>query len=346
MTDLPSRWFSFALAIFVALTLALLAGPASADKDDDDDKTGKDGKDGKTDNDSAVISEISDDRILESSGLALSIRHNDLVYTMNDEGGSGASVYAVQVSSGEVVGAADISALPISDPESITVDADGTLWLGDLGDNDHARNDVAIYAFPEPGPGQSTISSAQRYAVTFPDGPLDVEGLLVHPTTQQVHVVSKNQNGNGRIFELPGLGDGGTVQARDIGEAPEGVTDATYTHDGKWALMLTEQELWVYDPTSWQAVGEVETPKLEQSESVTVERGNSTALVGSEGKDSPITRVSLPGGSARTAPIDIGDSGGSDDGIPLLTREMAIPIGLVAVTLLVAGIVAARRLKI
>lgn len=339
MTDLRSRWLFSVVASLVALSLALLAGPAWADKDDDGDKKDKD-------NDEAVISEISDDRIVESSALALSIQHDDLVYTINDEGGSGANVYAVQVSTGEVVGAADISSLPISDPESITVDADGTLWLGDLGDNEHQRDDVAIYAFPEPGPGDNTISDAQRYAVTFPGGPVDVEGLLVHPTTRQVHLVSKNENGNGRIFELPDLADDGAVQARDIGEAPEAVTDATFTHDGKWALMFTGKELWIYNPTTWEPVGEIETPKLEQGESVTVERGNLTALVGSEGKDSPIARVSLPDSSALTEPIDIGDSVGPGDGIPYLTRDMAIPVGLVALTLLVAGLVAARRLKI
>ncbi len=56
------------------------------------------------------------------------MKHDDLVYTMNDEGGPGAKVYAVQVSTGEVVGATDISDLPIEDPESIAVDASGTLW--------------------------------------------------------------------------------------------------------------------------------------------------------------------------------------------------------------------------
>ena len=47
--------------------------------------------------------------------------------------------------------------LDVEDTESIAVDAEGTLWLGDLGDNDRQRDDVAIIAFPEPGPGDSSI---------------------------------------------------------------------------------------------------------------------------------------------------------------------------------------------
>jgi hypothetical protein len=63
-----------------------------------------------------MVSEIGDKRIEEASGLALSMKHDDLVYTMNDEGGPSSKVYADQLSTGEVVGATDISGLPIEDP--------------------------------------------------------------------------------------------------------------------------------------------------------------------------------------------------------------------------------------
>lgn len=328
------RLLTVALAVLATATLIMPAGPAAAKKDKDDQPDG-------------MVSEIRDKRIAESSGLALSRQHDDLAYTMNDEGGDGARVYAIRVSTGDVVGAADISSLPIEDPESIAVDAQGTLWLGDLGDNDHRRDDIAIYAFPEPGVGANTISGADRYGVSLPGGPIDVEGMLVHPQTQQIHLVSKNENGTGRIFDLLNLTPGGTVQARDLGrESPEGVTDATYTQSGTWALLRTEESIWVYDPQTWTAVGEVDTPKMEQAESITVESGDRTVLLGSEGKNSPLVRVALPDASAFTEPIEVESAGDSDDGIPVLTRDMAVPVGLAAVALLVAGVIARRRLKI
>jgi hypothetical protein len=328
------RLFTTLLAVLAAATLVMPAGPAAAKKDKDDQPDG-------------MVSEIRDKRIAESSGLALSTQHNDLVYTMNDEGGAGARVYAVRVSTGDVVGAADISGLPIEDPESIAVDAQGTLWLGDLGDNDHRRDDIAIYAFPEPGPGATTISGADRYGVSLPGGPTDVEGMLVHPKTQQVHLISKNEEGTGRIFELPDLTAGGTVQARDLGrEAPGAVTDATYTQSGTRALLRTEESIWVYDPETWTAVGKVDTPKMEQGESITVESGDRTVLLGSEGKNSPLVRVALPDPTALTEPIQVDGAGDNADGIPILSRDMAVPVGLAAVALLVAGVIARRRLKI
>ena len=331
MDHISSRPFTARLALLTATLLLAAAAPATADNDPD-----------------GTISEIRDDRIKESSGLALSMRHDDLVYTMNDEGGSGAEVYAVQVSTGDVVGATDIGGLPIEDPESIAVDADGTLWLGDLGDNDRQRDDIAIYAFPEPGPGDHTVAGVDRYRVTLPGGPQDVEGLLVHPQTDAVYIVSKNEDGNGRIFELPDLTPGGTVQARDVGEAPEGVTDATFTHSGQWAVLRTEDDLWLYDPTTWQAVGQAETPKLEKGESVTVERGDQTVLLGSEGENSPLVRVPLPNASGSVS-ISDNSGGDSDDDEGSTVRnslELAIPLGLVAAALLVGGIIAQRRLKI
>ena len=70
-----------------------------------------------------------------------------------------------------------------------------------------------------------------------------------------------------------------------------------------------KKDLWLYDPTTWEAVGQAETPKLEQGESVTVERGDQTVLLGSEGKNSPIVRVPLPSASGSVSISDNGDGG-------------------------------------
>ena len=110
--------------------------------------------------------------------------------------------------------------------------------------------------------------------------------------------------GSARIYRLPDLSPGVTVEAEDVDvEAPEAVTDATFTHAGSGHCCAPNDELWVYDPTTWDAVGKVETPKLEQGESVTVERGDRTMLLGSEGENSPIVRVSLPAEPAPAQPV-------------------------------------------
>lgn len=290
-----------------------------------------------------TIGQIRDDRITESSGLALSAKHNDLAYTINDRG-THPMVYAIRLSTGAVVGVTDLQSLDVEDTESIAVDAKGTLWLGDLGDNDHERDDVAIIAFPEPGPGTHHLTSAERYPVSFPDGPVDVEGMLVHPTSGQIFLVSKNRDGLGTVYRLPSLSPGITVEAVDLGvDAPEAVTDAAFTHTGRWAVLRTNDELWVYDPQTWASVGRMDTPKLEQGESVTVERGDRTVLLGSEGKNSPIVRVALPDQPNAAEPEAGDESDGGPKGVDL---DLTIPVGLVATALLVAGVIARRRLSV
>lgn len=281
------------LLLLTLLAVLACAEPAAADKDKKDQVP------------DGAVSVIRDSRITESSGLALSVRHSDLAYTINDRG-THPMVYAVQVSTGDVVGVTDVSGLAVEDTESIAVDAGGRLWLGDLGDNDHNRDNVSVIAFPEPGPGMHRVTAADRYGVRFPGGAVDVEGMLIEPSTEQVFLISKNRDGLGAIYRLPSLSPGSTVTAEDLeADAPRGVTDATFTNSGRWALLRTNDEVWVYDPTTWTPVGTIATPKLRQGESVTVERGDRSMLLGSEGKDSPIIRVAIPEPSKDARPIDL-----------------------------------------
>jgi hypothetical protein len=323
------------LAFLSVAVLVSVPAPATAKKKDLD----------------GIVSEIRDDRIIESSGLAVSSKHDDLVYTINDSG-SHPMVYAIRLSSGDVVGVTDLKSFDVEDTESIAVDARGILWLGDLGDNDEKRDDVSIIAFPEPGPGTHHLTTADRYGVTFPDGPVDVEGMLVQPTSDQVFLVSKNRDGLGTIYRLPTLRPGSTVEAEDLDvQAPTAVTDATFTNAGTRALLRTNDEVWIYNPTTWEPISKIETPKLEQGESVTVERGDRAMLLGSEGKNSPILRVPLPDQPVAAPPTlaqpdNPGDADGTDRGPAAMGVGVAIPVGLAAVALLIAGVIARRSRRI
>ncbi|HUS20493.1 MAG TPA: hypothetical protein VMZ66_00605 [Aeromicrobium sp.] len=312
-------------AVFAALALA---GPAAADDGKHEDAT------------DATVSTIGDDRIVESSGLALSARWDDLAYTINDSGHH-PMIYAIRVSNGDVVGVTDLNRFDVEDTESVAVDSQGVLWLGDLGDNDHVRNDVSIIAFPEPGPGDHHLGTADQYGVTFPDGPVDVEGLLVQPETQQVHLVSKNRSARGAIYALPTLRPGASVTAKAVGEAPKAVTDATFTHDGRWALLRTNDAVWVYNPKTWQPVDVIETPRLQQGESITVERGDRTVLLGSEGQNSPILRVPLPVLPDDADPIRLTDPPPGGVHVP-----PALGLVIAGALLIVGAAVALRRNRV
>ena len=140
--------------------------------------------------DSEEISEMSDSRIEESSGLAISPKHEDLAYTIND--GDDPIVYAIKISTGDVVGTTRVGGGKLEDTESIAIDGDGRMWLADLGDNDRERDDAALYRFPEPGPGRHSVN-AKRYPVSYEGGPVDIETFLVHPKTGEKFLASKDE---------------------------------------------------------------------------------------------------------------------------------------------------------
>jgi len=242
-----------------------------------------------------VVSRIADERIRESSGLAYSVKYPDLAYTMNDSKNR-AMVYAIQVSTGRVVGQVDLEDFDLEDPESIAVDRQGRLWLGDLGDNDIERDDVSILVFDEPGPGKKAARAVQRFPVAFKDGPANVEGMMIYPSTRQVFLINKTEGGAGTLYVLPkSLRNGEENIAINLRRPmPARVSDAAFTPDGRHALVKTSTGVVAYDVATWQPIKSFQTPGLDQGESLTVEPGGRSILMGSEGDDSPILRVNLP----------------------------------------------------
>lgn len=262
---------------------------------------------------STLVSRIGDERIRESSGLAYSVKYPDLAYTMNDSKNP-AVVYAIQVSTGRVVGRVDLEDFDLEDPESIAVDRQGRLWLGDLGDNDGERDDASILVFDEPGRGEKAPRAVQRFPVAFQDGPKNVEGMMVYPSTRQVFLISKTEGGAGTLFVLPKtLRNGEENVATDLRrQMPAKVTDAAFTPDGRYALVKTATGVVAYDVKTWEPISSFRTPGLDKGESLTVEPGGRSILMGSEGDDSPILRVTLP--SALTRGADAAPPSGGQGG--------------------------------
>ncbi len=254
---------------------------------------------------SSEVSRISDDRIKESSGLAISAQHRDLAYTINDAGNA-PIVYAIEISTGDVVGETKVGGGPVRDSEAIAIDGKGRMWLADLGDNDEERDDVALYRFPEPGPGNHSVD-ATRFPVSYGSGPVDVEAFLVHPETNEKFLITKEKKNGGALLALPGkLAADRANPARDVGkQMPQDTSDGTFTPDGSQALVRTRESVFVYDPKTWQQVEQLSVPEVEQGESIAMEPDGRSFIIGSEGKNSPLIRVAFgPQDEATDAPTD------------------------------------------
>jgi hypothetical protein len=264
---------------------------------------------------------LHDPALLESSGLAVSARHDGIVWTHPD-GGSVAQVMAVD-DSGDTVATVTLEGLDPYDPEALAPGPRRTLWLGDLGDNLEQRPDVSVFRFREPRSLTDRTVRARWFRFTYPDGPHDAEALLIEPSTGRLLVATKALGGAG-LYRAPErliTEDAGTNRLERVADVPSLVTDGAYLPDGRFVLR-TYTMLHVYDRPGHE-VASAELPPQPQGESVAADPPGSAGsggsagsagsggslLVGSEGENSAIYRVPVPGGSGTAAPGSDGEPG-------------------------------------
>ena len=225
---------------------------------------------------STVTGSLGDAGIHESSGVAVSRHHPDLLWTHNDSGAdpllyaidwSGRLVATYRVVGARAVDWEDLALGPCPDPDL----GRACLFIADTGDNSERRDDAVIYVVPEPDPGSLSSSTgyvvaARALHVEYDDGPRDAEALAVLPDGR-VMLFSKGRSGpilrysiEPRAFASESL----VLTAPDtIAIDPQPlvgrwVTGAAISPSGDRAVLGTHTELYFFDRTStkWQREGE------------------------------------------------------------------------------------------
>jgi hypothetical protein len=237
------------------------------------------------------------DDVYESSGL---VDRGSVVWTNNDSGDD-AVIYGVDPRTGRTVEKATYAG-SVSDVEAIAPGSHGTIWAGDIGDNQARRDDVTVYRVT---PGHD--GDAPAYPLVYPDRPHNAEALIVQPRTQRVFLVTKSVFG-GIVFAAPRhLREGHDNRLREFARVSGLVTDATFFPDGRHVLLRTYGTASVYTFPAFELVGTVRLPAQPQGEGISVSR-TGRVLVSSEGAQSDVLRVDLPASltqpaaSAGTAP--------------------------------------------
>jgi MYXO-CTERM domain-containing protein len=231
-----------------------------------------------------------DPSIDESSGL---VDSGSSVLTVNDSG-SEPEIYVVDKTTGETVGRTTYTTDEVVDVEALAPGGDGTVWVGDIGDNGARRLSVAVYQVPGVGPGDRT-AEATRYDLAYRGGPRDAEALLVHPRTGRLHVVSKGLLG-GQVFVAPRTLRTDAVNVlRPVGGAPGLVTDGAFFPDGRHVLLRTYSTMAVRDARSWESEAGAELPDQQQGEGLAMLPSGRRVLVSTEGANSDVLTVPLGG---------------------------------------------------
>jgi hypothetical protein len=294
--------------------------------------------------DSTLVSRITDARITESSGLAVSTKHDDLAYTINDSGNA-STVFAIRISTGKVIGTTTLrnDTWTLLDTEAMAL-RDGTLWVADTGDNFQGRSDAALYALDEPGPGDHVVGP-KRYPVTFEAGPQNVEAIAVPPDSGRILLLSKVAAG-GLVHQLPRkLRENAPNRATPTSRAtPAFTTDATYSEDGRRVLVRNYLVAQVRDAETWDLVRTDTLPNQQLGESIALEPKDRSYLVGSEGVGSTLLRIRFQPDAATPSPTAPGTPSSpspQDDEMLVSLRGVAVVGGVLAVV--VIGIMVARR---
>jgi len=228
---------------------------------------------------------FADPEIVESSGLTVV---DGLFVTVNDSGDSG-RVFTVDPVDGYTVGVTYWDGAP-SDDEALAPAGDGSVWVGDIGDNLARRASIEVLKVPV-GRSDRTVEP-QRHELVYPDGPHDAETLLAQPQTGQLFVVSKEVFG-GTVYAAPNpLLDGPNVLT-EVGDVLGVATDGAFFPDGKHIVLRDYTRAVVYSMPDLNPVGSFDLPAQQQGEGLTVDP-QANVFISSEGQRSDVLRVRVP----------------------------------------------------
>jgi hypothetical protein len=190
----------------------------------------------------------------EASGIVHSPQHPGIFWVHNDSEGTPA-LYAIDAT-GRLVAEIEIPGAVQSDWEDISTGPcpQGTcLYIGDIGDNLHDRDDRAILRIAEPQPVDGTVATVERFPFAYPDGARDAEALFVMPDGT-VYIISKGRSGPVTVYRYPlPLRPDQRVMLERVQELtpglvqlPELVTGADVLRDGSLIALRTYSFLRMY----------------------------------------------------------------------------------------------------
>jgi hypothetical protein len=186
------------------------------------------------------------------------------------------------------------------------------LYVGDIGDNDAARQTITVYRVGEPAATSAPLR-VETFNARYPDGPRDAETLLVSGEGR-LYIVSKGSTSPIGLYRFPAdLRAGTTVELERVGALQPGtrgkgdwITDGAVSADGTRVVLRMHDELLVHAAAAffagrWDTAQAIPVTSVReaQGEGVAIDADGSFFLAGEGGgKSSPGTfahlRCSLP----------------------------------------------------
>ena len=222
----------------------------------------------------------------EASGLARSTTTPGLFFVVDDA--TGTDMVAAIDAAGKVVSRIRVDGMDAGNAEALSVarcGAGSCLYVGDIGDNAAARDDITVYRMPEPARGD-TSATAEAWPYRYPDGAHNAESMIADG--DRIVIITKPDEGKAahRIYTGP-AGGGELALVRTFRPpAPEHPLQSAFTgtvatdasFDGHRVLLLTYDQVISYrapagpaDPADFPTWPheELPMPGLDQAEGIT-----------------------------------------------------------------------------
>jgi hypothetical protein len=178
-----------------------------------------------------------------------------------------------------------------------------TLYLADIGDNDHVRDDLVVYRIAEPSRRARSVA-ATALPFRYPDGRHDAEALFVDPASGRIYVLTKTLDTNAepcRLYRFPlPLRPGTRVTLERVGGrfaklvAPvQVVTGAAVSPDGTRLAIRTYFDAWEFHSRAGSPFASVFEAPFEHIVLPLERQGESIAYT-SDGKALETTSEKLP----------------------------------------------------
>ncbi|MEU4693615.1 hypothetical protein [Actinoplanes sp. NPDC023714] len=258
---------------------------------------------------------MTDDRLTEISGL-LTDESGYVVINDGADDPNGRKIFFLNKKC-KVVRTVSYPSRP-RDTEDLARGPDGTIWVGDIGDNGDTRETIALWRLA-PGARKPTL-----FRLSYPDGPHDAEALLISGDGTPV-VITKDPVTAGLYVPTAPLRAGETTPLRRAGDVsiplsgtsnPFGfagrlvITGAALSPDGARAVLRTYADAFEFPVTQGDVIaaltgGSSRTtalPDEPQGEAIAVSQDGSALLTISEGKNPTLRSYAVASPSVASSP--------------------------------------------
>ena len=194
----------------------------------------------------------------EISGIAY---HHRLLYSIEDSGNE--NEVTVMNTSGTIVNRIAILHTPNVDWEDLTFDTQGNLYIGDFGNNDNTRRDLAIYKIDRADLKGSQANVAYTLTFDYPEQTefppkknhllFDVEAFLAYQN--DFYLFTKNRSkgfdGTSYIYKIPNTPGHHHAQfVKKITTCTDyhhcAITSASISPDASRFVLLSHSKLWLF----------------------------------------------------------------------------------------------------